>query len=86
MKKYELGSCASLRYHEAAFASAWSALDFWEIEAFHKNALHTELSDVANFLQTLKSNRSRPGILELRERLRKISGQGESRTEVWRGG
>ena len=68
---------------EAAFASAWSALDFWEIEAFHKNALHTELSDVANFLQTLKSNRSRPGILELRERLRKISGQGESPTEVW---
>ncbi len=68
---------------EAAFASTWSALDFWEIETFHKNALHTEISEVANFLQTLKPDRNRPGIFELRDRLRKISGQGESRTEVW---
>lgn len=70
-------------YAETAYAAAWAALDEWEIEESHKCNLHRHLSSTATFLQTLKPNRNRPGIFEIRARLQKIRGQGANRTEVW---
>jgi hypothetical protein len=68
---------------ESAFAAAWAALDFWDADRKHKDKLEALLSGTAAFLETLKPERHRPGIHELRQRLQRISSQGESRTEVW---
>ena len=68
---------------EAAYASAWAALDHWDIDQAHKSRLYHNLSETANFLQTLKPNRNRPGVSELRQRLQKIQGQSGRGTEVW---
>lgn len=68
---------------ESAFAAAWSALDFWDVYPAHKSRLEANLKETAQFLETLKPDRERPGVFQLRERLRKISPSGEKKTEVW---
>lgn len=68
---------------ESAFAAAWAALEFWEADKDHKKKLERILFDTSNFLETLKPERHRPGIPELHTRLRRVVGQGESRTEIW---
>lgn len=68
---------------ESAFAAAWSALDFWDVNPAHKTRLDSKLTETAQFLETLKPDRDRPGVFQLRDRLQRISPSGEKRTEVW---
>lgn len=68
---------------DAVYAAAWAALDFWEVDARHRSALHDQLEKTASFLHLLKPDRTRNETATLKRRLQKICGQGEARTEVW---
>jgi hypothetical protein len=68
---------------ESAFAAAWASLDFWDAGQRDKDKIQEVLSKTAGFLETLKPDRHRSGITDLQQRLLRISGQGDERTEVW---
>lgn len=68
---------------ESAYAAAWAALEFWDVGSAQKAKLEARLSQTAGFLETLKPEKTRPGIVALKQRLSRISAQGDSRTEVW---
>ena len=66
---------------ETAYAAAWASLHFWDTQGSLKSQIEHELERTANFLGTLKPSGQPMG--KLMERLRRIPGLGESRTEIW---
>ncbi len=68
---------------EAAYAAAWASLSLQPTNHHCLPHLRQHLQQTANFLHSLKPDRSRPGAADLRERLLKMGGQGHFRQEIW---
>lgn len=68
---------------DAAFAAAWAALDYWDIDPTAKRRLHQKLSQTSDFLSALRPERQKPGIEGLKERLLRCSPIGAQKIEVW---
>lgn len=68
---------------EAAYAAAWASLDLQPSDEHRRSKLQDLLHRTAGFLHSLKPDRSQSSASQLRERLLRIGGQGDSRTEIW---